>query len=146
MNPQIWINQTNSIRFRDTKMKTWLMNSKQSLGQSVHNFGSLSAHKRQESPLVCWKWQSDCLCPIYLLVTDDPRGVYGRSAPCQFRQSALLTAWLRLSRTWYIGQSAVITRTVRGLILKYSNFVHFLILNFKFGLSLKYGHFDQSKG
>ena len=52
----------------------------------------------------CWKWQSDCLCPIYLPVADGPRGVYGRSAPCHFRQSALLTRTVQI----------LIRRMVRG--------------------------------
>jgi hypothetical protein len=34
-------------------MKTWLMNSKQSPGQSARKFGSPFAHSRQESLLAC---------------------------------------------------------------------------------------------
>jgi hypothetical protein len=45
------------MRFWNTKMKTWLMSSKQSPGQSVRNFGSPSAHKQQESPLACGVWE-----------------------------------------------------------------------------------------
>jgi hypothetical protein len=44
------------------------------------------------------------------------------------------------------GRSTIHRRTVRDLIPKSSNFVHFLILNFKSDLMLIYGHFDQSKG
>jgi hypothetical protein len=43
-----------------------------------------------------WKWHSDCLCPTYLPVTDGPRGVCGRSTPCQFIRSALLTRTVQI--------------------------------------------------
>ena len=99
------------MRFWNTEMKTWLMNSKQSPGQSVRKFASPSAHNRQESPFgvwsVCerdkgWKWHSDCLCPTYLPVADGPRGVCGRSAPCQFRRSALLTRTVQILIRWTV--------------------------------------------
>ena len=94
MNPQIWINQTNSMRFWNTEMKTWLMNSKQSPGQSMRNFSSPSAHKRQESPLACGVWERK-------------------------RQVLKVTIWLPLpDLSACHGRSAWVMRTVRALSIQ----------------------------
>jgi hypothetical protein len=101
------------MRCWNTKMKTWLMNSKQSPGQSVRNFGSPSAHNRQESLLACRVWERKrhvLKVTIWLPLPNlsachgQSAWVCGWSAPCQFKQSALLT--------WTVQN--LIRRTVHG--------------------------------
>ena len=94
------------MRFWNTEMKTWLMNSQQSPGQSVRKFGSPSAHNRQESLLACGVWERgrQALKVTLWLPLSDLSACHGRSAPCQFRRSALLTRTVEI----------MIRRTVRG--------------------------------